>query len=46
MVFSDATLVAIVQLRPRSVAQLGTVSGVGAKKLAEYGDAILEALPG
>ena len=46
MVFSDATLVAIVQLRPQSVAQLGTVSGVGAKKLAEYGDAILEALPG
>ncbi|WP_422114788.1 DNA helicase RecQ [Brachybacterium sp. UNK5269] len=46
MVFSDATLVAIVQLQPRSVAELGSVSGVGAKKLAEYGDGILEALPG
>ncbi|HEX7351879.1 DNA helicase RecQ [Brachybacterium sp.] len=45
MVFSDATLVGIVESRPESVAQLGAVSGVGAKKLAEYGEAVLEALP-
>jgi len=45
MVFSDATLVGIVEARPASVAQLGAVSGVGAKKLAEYGEAVLEALP-
>jgi len=45
MVFSDATLVGIVEARPVSVAQLGAVSGVGAKKLAEYGEAVLEALP-
>ncbi|GAA2089704.1 DNA helicase RecQ [Brevibacterium salitolerans] len=44
MVFSDATLVGIVEARPASTGQLGTVSGVGAKKLAEYGDAILEVL--
>jgi ATP-dependent DNA helicase RecQ len=44
MVFSDATLVAIVETAPGSVQQLGTVSGVGAKKLAEYGEAVLEAL--
>ena len=45
MVFSDATLVGIIEARPSSVAQLGAVSGVGAKKLAEYGEDVLEALP-
>ncbi|GAA4526539.1 DNA helicase RecQ [Brachybacterium paraconglomeratum] len=45
MVFSDATLVGIIEARPDSVAQLGAVSGVGAKKLAEYGEAVLAALP-
>ncbi len=44
MVFSDATLVGIVQARPDSVETLGQVSGVGAKKLAEYGEAVLESL--
>ena len=44
MVFSDATLVAIVQSRPASTGALSGISGVGAKKLAEYGDAVLEAL--
>ncbi|MGP9681059.1 MULTISPECIES: DNA helicase RecQ [unclassified Brachybacterium] len=44
MVFSDATLVAIVQSRPESTGALAGISGVGAKKLAEYGDAVLEAL--
>ena len=46
MVFSDATLVGIVETSPQSVQQLGTVSGVGAKKLAEYGEDVLEALSG
>ncbi|ASK64716.1 DNA helicase RecQ [Brachybacterium avium] len=45
MVFSDATLVGIVEAAPVSVAALGAVSGVGAKKLAEYGEAVLETLP-
>lgn len=44
MVFSDATLVAIVEARPSSTAQLSAVSGVGAMKLDEYGDAVLEVL--
>ena len=46
MVFSDATLVAIIQARPESVAALSGISGVGAKKLAEYGEDVLEALSG
>ncbi|WP_453975012.1 DNA helicase RecQ [Brevibacterium pityocampae] len=41
MVFSDATLVGIVEARPTSIGALGTVSGVGLKKRAEYGEAIL-----
>lgn len=44
MVFSDATLVGIVEAKPESVRALGAVSGVGAKKLAEYGESVLEAL--
>jgi ATP-dependent DNA helicase RecQ len=46
MVFSDATLVGIVETKPTTIGQLGTVSGVGAKKLAEYGEAVLEVLSG
>ncbi|MGO1257721.1 MAG: DNA helicase RecQ [Brachybacterium sp.] len=46
MVFSDATLVGIIDARPESVSQLGAVSGVGAKKLAEYGEDVLGALTG
>ena len=44
MVFSAATLVGIVAAAPASTAQLSGISGVGAKKLAEYGDAVLEVL--
>ncbi|QCR53842.1 DNA helicase RecQ [Brachybacterium sp. SGAir0954] len=44
MVFSDATLVGIIQQRPGTVAELGGVSGVGAKKLAEYGEHVLATL--
>lgn len=44
MVFSDATLVGIVEAAPASTAQLSGVSGVGAKKLEEHGDAVLEVL--
>lgn len=46
MVFSDATLVGIVEARPGSVGALGGVSGVGAKKLAEYGQDVLDVLTG
>ncbi len=40
-IFSDATLKAICELRPSSAATLGTVSGVGQRKLAEYGEDVL-----
>ncbi|MCX0277374.1 DNA helicase RecQ [Nocardia zapadnayensis] len=46
MVFSDATLVGIVEARPTSIGALGTVSGVGLKKRAEYGEAILAVIAG
>jgi ATP-dependent DNA helicase RecQ len=41
IVFSDKTLIEMAQLRPRTAAQLLDVSGVGASKLARYGDAFL-----
>ncbi|MEU6403646.1 DNA helicase RecQ [Streptomyces sp. NPDC046985] len=44
VVFHDATLREIVALWPRSVAELGTVGGVGEKKLATYGEGVLAAL--
>ncbi|OIJ96550.1 ATP-dependent DNA helicase RecQ [Streptomyces sp. MUSC 14] len=44
IVFNDATLRAIVTLNPTSVHELGTVSGVGEKKLATYGEAVLAVL--
>jgi ATP-dependent DNA helicase RecQ len=42
VVFSDATLAAIATARPRSEDALLEVSGVGPRKLAEYGAAVLE----
>lgn len=42
VVFSDATLKAIAELRPGSHATLGTVSGIGQRKLADYGDEVLQ----
>ncbi|MGV9348280.1 DNA helicase RecQ [Streptomyces spiralis] len=44
VIFHDATLREIVMLRPTSVAQLGTVGGVGEKKLATYGEGVLAVL--
>ncbi|MET7673548.1 DNA helicase RecQ [Streptomyces seoulensis] len=48
VIFHDATLREIATSHPRSVAELGTLSGVGEKKLATYGEgvlAVLEAQP-
>ncbi|NHU86385.1 DNA helicase RecQ [Kocuria sp. JC486] len=42
IVFPDATLIAIARERPSSVRGLAGVSGVGAKKLERYGDALVE----
>ena len=44
VVFHDGTLRAIAQMRPKSLQQLRTISGVGEKKLASYGDALLALL--
>ncbi|MBL1081601.1 DNA helicase RecQ [Streptomyces actinomycinicus] len=44
VIFHDATLREIVTQWPGSVRELGTISGVGEKKLATYGEGVLEAL--
>ncbi|KDN18933.1 DNA helicase RecQ [Amycolatopsis rifamycinica] len=44
VVFHDATLRQIATRRPSSLADLGTVSGVGENKLAKYGEGLLEVL--
>jgi ATP-dependent DNA helicase RecQ len=42
VVFGDATLRGISVTKPASLAELGTISGVGEKKLETYGQAVLE----
>lgn len=42
IVFGDATLRGIAVTRPTSLEQLGTISGVGEKKLEAYGEGVLE----
>ena len=45
VIFHDATLRADRhRRRPTTLAELGTVSGVGENKLAKYGEGVLEAL--
>ncbi|MGW4485637.1 DNA helicase RecQ [Amycolatopsis sp. NPDC004368] len=44
VIFHDATLRQIAAERPGSLADLGTVSGVGEAKLAKYGESVLAAL--
>src|SRR5690606_37343394 len=44
IVFGDATLRALAEHRPRSVAELDGISGIGAKKRDAYGDAVLEVI--
>ncbi|MEU7139872.1 DNA helicase RecQ [Nocardia sp. NPDC046473] len=46
VVFHDATLREIVARKPTSLAELGTVTGVGENKLAKYGEQVLEVLAG
>lgn len=42
VVFGDATLRGIAVTKPASLEQLGTISGVGEKKLEAYGEGVLE----
>lgn len=44
MVFSDATLRALAENRPASLADLDGISGIGAKKRDDYGDAVLSVI--
>ncbi|WP_082716666.1 DNA helicase RecQ [Microterricola viridarii] len=41
IVFGDATLKAVAAARPRSLAELDGISGIGAKKLESYGEALV-----
>ncbi len=42
VIFHDATLREMAETRPSSLAELGAISGVGAKKLEAYGEAFLQ----
>lgn len=44
VVFHDATLAEMARRQPASLAELGGISGVGAKKLEAYGTALLQVL--
>jgi ATP-dependent DNA helicase RecQ len=44
VVFHDATLREMAETRPKSLAELGQITGVGARKLDAYGDAFLRVL--
>ncbi|MEV1240515.1 DNA helicase RecQ [Nonomuraea sp. NPDC050022] len=44
VIFHDATLREIATLSPSTLAELGTVNGVGENKLAKYGEQVLETL--
>lgn len=46
VIFHDATLREIVTVWPTSVGQLGGIGGVGEKKLATYGEGVVEVLAG
>jgi len=41
IVFGDATLRGIAVTKPATLAELGAISGIGEKKLQQYGDALL-----
>ncbi|MFO7690474.1 MAG: DNA helicase RecQ [Cryobacterium sp.] len=42
IVFGDATLLAVAAARPASLSDLDGITGIGAKKLEAYGEALLE----
>jgi ATP-dependent DNA helicase RecQ len=44
VILHDSTLREIAAVRPRSLAELSNVNGVGESKLAKYGNAILETI--
>ena len=46
MIFHDSTLTAIAQMRPTTTEALYEVPGMGERKVASYGDAVLEIING
>ncbi|MBO9473106.1 DNA helicase RecQ [Shimia sp. R10_1] len=46
VIFPDRTLAEMAETRPADLDEMARVSGVGAKKLANYGDAFLEVING
>lgn len=46
VIFHDATLREIATIRPATLGELGGISGLGEKKLATYGEGVLEVLAG
>ncbi|MBV4499033.1 MULTISPECIES: DNA helicase RecQ [Pseudomonas] len=46
VIFPDSTLLEMLRSQPASLADMGQVSGVGARKLERYGQAFLEVLNG
>ncbi|NBD96333.1 MAG: DNA helicase RecQ [Gammaproteobacteria bacterium] len=42
VIFHDATLAAILEARPQTLAELAAINGVGQHKLEKYGQAVLE----
>lgn len=44
VIFHDATLMAMMEAKPKNVSQMSMISGVGQRKLALYGDEFLEVL--
>lgn len=46
VIFPDATLLEMLRSQPRTLGDMGRISGVGARKLDRYGQAFLEALQG
>ena len=46
VIFPDATLLEMLRVRPSTLADMGRISGVGARKLDRYGEAFLAVLKG
>ncbi len=46
VIFPDSTLLEMLRSQPGTMAEMGRVSGVGARKLERYGEAFLEVLGG
>jgi ATP-dependent DNA helicase RecQ len=46
VIFHDKTLAEMAARRPRTVVELAAVPGIGAAKLARYGDAFLAVITG